>query len=102
MAIEIRDRKSQILNQKDVPADENVTFLRELMDKAGHITRGMGMECIGYSAVFYYRSKFSQEGEFRMHSELKMVTESFANDGAKALLIHMGKKYGRKPRTPLT
>jgi hypothetical protein len=96
VSISITGKKGTLLDQKEVPADEHVQVVRGLLDQAGNIGRGPGMELIGYEVVFIYRGMFTKEGEFRCHSECKMVGEKSANDAFKALGLHMGKKYGRK------
>ena len=89
--------KAQI-GSEDVPADENTIMIRRMLDQAGIVGRGPGMECIGYAVVFYYRSKYSGHGEFRAHSEVKMLSEKSAHDGFKTLGIHLMKKFGRTPK----
>ena len=96
MGIQIIDNKSKKLSAEEIPADENVRMVRSLLDQAGHIGRGPGMELIGYGVVFYYKGKWTNSGEFRCHSEVKMLSEVSANDGFKALGTHIAKKYGRK------
>lgn len=98
MSISINEKQQKILEQKEIGADENVLFLRSLLDQAGHIGRGAGTECVGYAVVFFYKNKFMPEFEYRCHSEVSMLSklEKVAFLGHRLLGIHIGKKYGKK------
>jgi len=82
---------------KLVQADENTIVIRRMLDQAGNIGRGPGMECIGYATVFYYRSKFNTDGEMRCHAEVKLLGEGSTNDGYKSLGRHLMQQFGRTP-----